>query len=236
MKLKIKNLNKSYETKEIFNDLNFTFESGKIYGLLGRNGAGKTTFFNILNDDVDCETKEIILTDANQKIKDLSISDIGYVTTIPAVPEFLTGYEFLKFFLEINKDKIKNLKDIDYYFSLVNIKEEEKDLLLKDYSHGMKNKIQFLINIITDPKIILLDEPLTSLDIVAQDEMKNLLKSLKENHIIILSTHILELALDLCDEIVIINNKQFELVSKKNLLKETYKTEILNILKGLNNV
>lgn len=236
MKLKIKNLNKSYETKEIFNDLNFTFESGKIYGLLGRNGAGKTTFFNILNDDVDCETKEIILTDANQKIKDLSISDIGYVTTIPAVPEFLTGYEFLKFFLEINKDKIKNLKDIDYYFSLVNIKEEEKKLLLKDYSHGMKNKMQFLINIITDPKIILLDEPLTSLDIVAQDEMKNLLKSLKENHIIILSTHILELALDLCDEIVIINNKQFELVSKKNLLKETYKTEILNILKGLNNV
>ena len=236
MKLKIKNLNKSYETKEIFNDLNFTFESGKIYGLLGRNGAGKTTFFNILNADIDCETKEIILTDANQKIKDLSISDIGYVTTIPAVPEFLTGYEFLKFFLEINKDKIKNLKDIDYYFSLVNIKEEEKKLLLKDYSHGMKNKMQFLINIITDPKIILLDEPLTSLDIVAQDEMKNLLKSLKENHIIILSTHILELALDLCDEIVIINNKQFELVSKKNLLKETYKTEILNILKGLNNV
>ena len=53
MKLKIKNLNKSYETKEIFNDLNFTFESGKIYGLLGRNGAGKTTFFNILNDDID---------------------------------------------------------------------------------------------------------------------------------------------------------------------------------------
>ncbi len=236
MKLKIKNLNKSYETKEIFNDLNFTFESGKIYGLLGRNGAGKTTFFNILNDDIDCESKEIILTDANQKIKDLSISDIGYVTTIPAVPEFLTGYEFLKFFLEINKDKIKNLKDIDYYFSLVNIKEEEKKLLLKDYSHGMKNKMQFLINIITDPKIILLDEPLTSLDIVAQDEMKNLLKSLKENHIIILSTHILELALDLCDEIVIINNKQFELVSKKNLLKETYKKEILNILKGLNNV
>lgn len=236
MKLKIKNLNKSYETKEIFNDLNFTFESGKIYGLLGRNGAGKTTFFNILNDDIDCESKEFILSDSNQKINDLSTSDIGYVTTIPAVPEFLTGYEFLKFFLEINKDKIKDLKDIDYYFSLVNIKEEDRKLLLKDYSHGMKNKMQFLINIITNPQIILLDEPLTSLDIVAQDEMKNLLKNLKNNHIIILSTHILELALDLCDEIVIINNKQFELVSKKNLLKETYKTEILNILKGLNNV
>ncbi len=236
MKLKIKNLNKSYETKKIFNDLNFTFESGKIYGLLGRNGAGKTTFFNILNDDIDCESKEFILSDSNQKIKDLSTSDIGYVTTIPAVPEFLTGYEFLKFFLEINKDKIKDLKDIDYYFSLVNIKEEDRKLLLKDYSHGMKNKMQFLINIITNPQIILLDEPLTSLDIVAQDEMKNLLKNLKNNHIIILSTHILELALDLCDEIVIINNKQFELVSKKNLLKETYKTEILNILKGLNNV
>ena len=82
MKLKIKNLNKSYETKEIFNDLNFTFESGKIYGLLGRNGAGKTTFFNILNDDIDCESKEFFLSDSNQKIKDLSIRDNLLISAI----------------------------------------------------------------------------------------------------------------------------------------------------------
>ena len=72
----------------------------------------------------------------------------------------------------------------------------------------MKNKMQILINIIAKPKVILLDEPLTSLDIVVQDEMKKLFKTLKKDHIIIFSTHILELAMDLCDSIVILNNKE----------------------------
>ena len=99
----------------------------------------------------------------------------------------------------------------------------------------MKNKIQILINIITNPKIILLDEPLTSLDIVVQQDMKNLLKSLKNNHIIIFSTHILELATDLCDEIVILNNKKLELVKKDNLNTDKYKNKILNELKDSSN-
>ena len=99
----------------------------------------------------------------------------------------------------------------------------------------MKNKIQILINIITNPKIILLDEPLTSLDIVVQQDMKNLLKSLKKDHIIIFSTHILELATDLCDEIVILNNKKLELVKKDNLNTDKYKNKILNELKDSSN-
>ena len=95
----------------------------------------------------------------------------------------------------------------------------------------MKSKIQILINIIANPKVILLDEPLTALDIVVQEEMKNLLKDLKKDHIIIFSTHILELALDLCDEIVILSNKKLELISKKNLNTKSYKEKILNQLR-----
>ena len=78
----------------------------------------------------------------------------------------------------------------------------------------MKNKMQMLINIISNPKVILLDEPLTSLDIVVQEEMKKILKSLKKDHIIIFSTHILEIAMDLCDEIVILNKKKLDVVEK----------------------
>ena len=124
---------------------------------------------------------------------------------------------------------------IDYYFKLVKINRADQDKLLKDYSHGMKNKMQILINIITNPKIILLDEPLTSLDIVVQEEMKKLLKSLKSDHIIIFSTHILELALDLCDEIVIINDGHIELVEKDNLNKAKYKKKIIDSLKDVKN-
>ena len=88
-----------------------------------------------------------------------------------------------------------------------------------------------LVNIIINPKIILLDEPLTALDIVAQEEIKKMFQALKDNHIIIFSTHILELAIDLCDEIVVLNNKNLELISKENLNTKKYKDKIIAALK-----
>ena len=230
MKLEIVNLCKNYGKKEVLRNIDFTFEEGKIYGLLGRNGAGKTTFFNSLNNDITITDGSFYLEDEYGRNL-LNTKDIGYVLSTPIVPEFLTAKEFLRFYLDINKDKIDNLKDIDYYFDLVKLNKEDQNILLKDYSHGMKNKIQILVNIISNPKVILLDEPLTSLDIVVQEDMKNLLKSLKENHIIMFSTHILELATDLCDEIVILNNKKLELIEKKNLNTKKYKDKIIKSLK-----
>jgi len=230
MKLEIKNLNKSYNEKQVLKDINFTFEENRIYGLIGRNGAGKTTFFNALNEDIEIDSGEILLDD-----EQLSCNDIGYVISTPIVPEFLTAKEFLTFFLETHKE-MKDIKDIDYYFDLVSIDEKDQDKLLKDYSHGMKNKIQLLINIINNPKVILLDEPLVSLDVIVQDDIKKLLKKLKKDHIVIFSTHILELALDLCDEIVLIKDKNFEKVKKSNMSTKKYKDQILNILKGEENV
>lgn len=230
MELKITNLNKSYGAKKVLENVEFTFEEGKIYGLLGRNGAGKTTFFNAINSDIEVDSALFYLDN-----KPLDTKDIGYVTSTPIVPEFLTGKEFLKFYIDINKDKIKEKKSLEEYFDLVKLNKKDQNILLKEYSQGMKNKIQILINIITNPKIILLDEPLTSLDIVVQQDMKNLLKSLKNDHIIIFSTHILELATDLCDEIVILNNKKLELVKKDNLNTDKYKNKILNELKDSSN-
>ncbi len=226
MILKIENLNKSYGEKTVLKNVNYTFENGKIYGLLGRNGAGKTTFFNALNQDIKIESGSIKLDD-----EELTYKDIGYVISSPIVPEFLTGKEFLKFFIDINEDIIENKLSIEEYFKLVGIKEKDQNKLLKDYSTGMKNKIQILINIIKNPKVLLLDEPLTSLDIVVQEEIKNILKDMKKEHIVIFSTHILELATDLCDEIVIISNNELEHIPKSNLDKNEYKNKIINALK-----
>lgn len=234
MKLEIVELTKNYGDKQVLDDISFTFEDGKIYGLLGRNGAGKTTFFNALNKDIYVDNGRFYLETIYGKEK-LDTKDIGYVISTPVVPEFLTGREFLQFFLDINKDKIKDLKDIDYYFDLVHLDKKDQNVLLKEYSHGMKNKMQILINVITNPKVILLDEPLTALDIVVQEEMKELFKTLKKDHIIILSTHILELATDLCDEIVILHNKKLELIEKKNINTKKYKDKIINLLKDEKN-
>ena len=229
MKLIIKDLKKSFEKKEVLKNINFTFESGKIYGLLGRNGAGKTTLFNCLNEDLDIDSGEFYL-ETDKKIK-IEAQDIGYVLSTPNVPEFLTGREFLKFFIEINQERIENQKTIDEYFDLIKIEVEDRDKLLKDYSHGMKNKMQMLVNIIMNPKVLLLDEPLTSFDVVVAEEMKNLLKSIKKDHIIIFSTHIMELALDLCDEIVLLNKGVLEHVDKKTNKDESLKEKVIESLK-----
>ena len=234
MKLEVNNLKKSYGEKLVLDDIDFSFESGKIYGLIGRNGAGKTTFFNSLNSDIDIDSGSFYLEDEYGR-NSLSTNDIGYVVSTPIVPEFLTAREFLEFFMEINKDKVDKDKTVDDYFSLVQISREDQDKLLKDYSHGMKNKMQILINVIAHPKIILLDEPLTSLDVVVQDEMKKLFKSLKSKHIIIFSTHILEIAMDLCDEIIILNNGKLELIEKSNLNTKKYKDKIISSLKDKKN-
>lgn len=229
MKLVIKNLKKTFDKKQVLNDINFEFEKGKIYGLLGRNGAGKTTLFNCINEDLPCDSGEFFIRDNVDR--KLEPEDIGYVLSIPNVPEFLTGREFLKFFVDINKNRIKNLKTIDEYFEFMKIDVSDRDKLLKDYSHGMKNKMQMLVNIISRPNILLLDEPLTSFDVVVAEEMKQLLKSIKKDHIIIFSTHIMELALDLCDEIVILNKGVLEIVDKKNLDNKHFKDKIIEALK-----
>ena len=231
MKLVIENLSKSFDKKEVLKNINFTFESGKIYGLLGRNGAGKTTFFNCLNEDLKCDSGEFYLSDGKSN-KIIESSDIGYVLSTPVVPEFLTGREFLKYFIDINKDNIKDLKTIDEYFDIVKIDIEDRDKLMKDYSHGMKNKMQMLIYLIASPNSLLLDEPLTSFDVVVAEEMKELLKKMKKNRILIFSTHIMELALDLCDEIVVLNKGELLEIKRDELTDKELKNKIINVLKG----
>lgn len=230
MKFVIDHLSKRFESKEVLRDITFTFEEGKIYGLLGRNGAGKTTLFNCLNRDIRADSGTVFLEDAGGA-RELSPEDIGYVLSTPTVPEFLTGREFLKFFLDINESSIQNIRSADEYFDMMSIAPEDRDKLLKDYSHGMKNKMQMLINIIAQPKVLLLDEPLTSLDVVVAEEMKQLLRAQKEGKITIFSTHIMDLALDLCDEIVLLSHGMLEVVEKSNLDSQEFKEKIIAALK-----
>ena len=234
MKLIIKNLDKTYKDKNVIDYASFEFESGKIYGLLGRNGAGKTTLFNCINKDIKFEDGECYLEIDGQK-KEIETYDVGYVVSTPEVPAFLTAREFLKFFIDINFEDIDGIKTIDEYFDMIGIKEDDRDRLLKDYSHGMKNKMQMIVNLITNSKILLLDEPLTSLDVVAAEDMKKLLIENKKDRILILSTHIMELAMTMCDEIVLLTKGKLVHISRevdgKILSDEEFKDEIVTRLR-----
>ncbi|WP_455720267.1 ABC transporter ATP-binding protein [Agathobacter sp.] len=230
MEFTIEHLAKSFEQKQVLKDINFTFEEGKIYGLLGRNGAGKTTLFNCINSDISKDAGECYLIKDGQK-EQVTPEHVGYVLSAPTVPEFLTAREFLKFFIDINSESMSEIKPLDAYFDEMRIEPGDRDRLMKDYSHGMKNKMQMLINMIAEPDILLLDEPLTSLDVVVAEEMKQLLRAKKNGRITIFSTHIMDLALDLCDVIVLLSHGELEVVDKENLGEKEFKDKIIAALK-----
>ena len=233
MRLIVEHVSKRYGEKQVLRDVDFAFEDGKIYGLLGRNGAGKTTLLSCINGDVRTDGGAFYMEETGRR-RGLSPEDIGYVPSTPTVPEFLTGREFLKFFLDIHEKTIPNLRPLDEYFDEVSIAPEDRDKLLKDYSHGMKNKMQMLLSLIARPNVMLLDEPLTSLDVVVAEEMKQLLRSMKEGRILIFSTHIMDLALDLCDEIVLLSHGELEIVDKENLNSQAFKDKIIAALREEN--
>lgn len=230
MQLIIDKLSKSYGKKQVLKESTFTFESGKIYGLLGRNGAGKTTLFNCINKDVKTNGGSCMLSTGSQ-LRELTAQDVGYVLSEPTVPEFLTGREFLRFFLDIHHNAVPTDDILDDYLSRMHLDPGDRDKLMKDYSHGMKNKMQMLINILAQPNVMLLDEPLTSLDVVVAEEMKDILRSVKSDRIVIFSTHILDLALDLCDEIVLLNHGQLERVERSDLDDDDFKARIIAALR-----
>ena len=229
MKLILEQITKSFGPKSVLKGAGYTFEQGRIYGLLGRNGAGKTTLFNCISGECPADTGTIAL-DSGGGPRPLTQDDVGYVLSTPFVPDFLTGYEFVKFFLEIS-DHSGSRRSADDWLDLVGIAAEDRHRLMKDYSHGMKNKMQMLCFLIARPPVILLDEPLTSFDVVAAAEMKDLLRGMKQDHIIIFSTHILELAADLCDDIVLLNHGLLEEVDAALIHTPQFEERVVELLK-----
>ena len=231
MQLILDQIRKSFGTKEVLKNASFTFEQGKIYGLLGRNGSGKTTLFNCLSAEFPADGGTVSLVDEYGQTRTPKQGDIGYVLSTPVVPEFLTGREFVKFFLEITGDPGRTGRTADDWLALVGIEKDDRDRLMRGYSHGMKNKVQMLCFLIGRPPVILLDEPLTSFDVVAALEMKNLLREMKDEHILIFSTHILQLATDLCDDIVVLNHGLLEEVDPALIHTPEFEQRIVDILR-----
>ena len=226
MKLVLNQVSKKFDDKVILNEVNHTFEMGKIYGLLGKNGAGKTTLFNCVSQNLMVDGGQITLDDR----LDYRDTQIGYVYATPRLPAFMTGYEFIKYFIEIHADEISEAKDPSDYLTLIGIEEADHHALIRDYSHGMQNKVQMLTSLITAPPVLLLDEPLTSFDVVAAHEMKKILLSIKPETIIIFSTHILSLAQDLCDEIVLLHHGDLRSIDASDFQSPDFEEQLIKIL------
>lgn len=231
MKLIVKNLSKAFGKKEVLKNASYTFDQGEVYALLGRNGSGKTTLFKLITDSIVKDSGEVLL-EVDGKTSPLDFKDVFFMVSEPELPKFLTGREFISFFIEANKENIKDTKYLDSYFSLVDLDTDDSNRLIQDYSTGMKNKLQMLMFLILRPRVILMDEPLTSLDVVIQLQMKKIIREIHKDHIIIFSTHILQLAKDICDRIVLLHDKSLNPVD--SLIKDdpAFEDTIINLLSG----
>ncbi len=227
MQMLVSNLSKAFDQKIVLDNITMNFEKGKIYALVGRNGCGKTTFFNCIAKEISADLGSVTFDDGTL----VEAKDVGYVYANPMLPEFLTGNEFLKFFLEVHKERGFVSSDVDAYFDSIQFDRLDRDKLIKNYSHGMRNKLQMLCVTILKPKVLLLDEPLTSFDLVASIEMKQQLRDLREGCITILSTHILQIAREICDELVVLHKGEMRQIDNLNLQDPNIEGELLEILK-----
>ncbi len=210
--LTLNEISKSIKDKTIVDKVSFEIKPGSVNGLLGPNGAGKTSTFYLIAGLIKLDSGEIIFNGAdisNMPMHKRSNMGIKYLPQEPSIFQDLTVYENLYGLAEISfkeKNKISQFmtQSIEE-FSL----EKILDLKGRQLSGGQRRKVEIARTLAASPKIILLDEPFAGIDPIAIDEIKNVLRTLKEKGIAILITdHNVREALDICDNAIVVNRGQ----------------------------
>ena len=206
--LEIKGLTKKYKNadKNAIEDINLTIENGDIYGFIGPNGAGKSTTIKCLVGIHSFEKGSIMLDGLSIKDNPIEFKhQISYVPDNPDLYEFLTGMEYINFVSNVYDEDVSK-EDIINLAKKFNL---ENNLLepIRTYSHGMKQKIALIGALIHKPKLIVLDEPFVGLDPKAAFDLKEIIKELCQNGMMVFfSSHVLEVVEKFCNKIAIIKN------------------------------
>ena len=199
MKIEVKNVTKSFKNVEVLHDVNLSFQSGNIYGIYGRNGAGKSVFLKLLCGFYIPTKGTILYDNENLNLKNEFPKDLRALIERPCFFDDLSGFDNLKLLAKIqNKIGDKEILDALKRVNLL----EEKDKKYGKYSLGMKQKLGIVQAIMEDPKVMILDEPFNGIE---QETVKKLITYLKEERkkgkLIIISTHIMDDLKLLADEI-----------------------------------
>ena len=220
--IKTENLTKKYKNKIAVNKLNLEIKEGELFSLLGTNGAGKTTTLKMLSTLIKPTSGNIIINELDlsknkQKIKE--ILNISLQDT--AIAKNLTVLENLNFFAgvyEINNKETK-IEELIKLFKLENVLNQKA----KTLSGGWQRKLSIALALINEPKILFLDEPTLGLDVIARKELWNIIKTLKNNTTIILTTHYMEEAEKLSDRVGIMKEGTLKIVGTPEHIKKESK-------------
>ncbi len=228
--LKAENVTKTYNAgkKLALEDFSIDVPEASIYGLLGPNGAGKTTFIRIINQITQADSGNVFIN--NQKLNPEHIRQIGYMPEERGLYKNMTVGDQLLYFGEL-KGMTKNdaLTQAKYWFEQLEIDQWWKKKL-SELSKGMAQKIQFVVTVLHQPKLLILDEPFSGFDPVNANMIKDQILNLKKNGTtIILSTHRMESVEEMCDYVALINQAKKVLDGKVFDVREQFKKNIFNV-------
>lgn len=220
MKLEIKNIYKSFGSKKVLKGVSFFAESGEAFGLLGRNGTGKTTSIRILMDVFAPENGEVLI---DGKPVDYDKIRIGYLPEERGLYPKKKIIDQLVYFAELNgMSKRDAVKAVDYWLKRLKM-SEHRNKRLDTLSKGNQQKIQLITALAHNPQIIILDEPFSGLDPVNAMLLKDVVKEqIEKGKIVLFSSHQMNYIEEFCSKIGIINNGEMVLQGSLHDIKRNY--------------
>lgn len=230
--ISIKNVTKTYGSLTALDNFSLDVSENEVFGLLGPNGAGKTTLIHILATLIRPSSGYAVINGNNILDDPCKVrSSIGVVFQAPSSDDMLTGYENIKIHaLLYGIPKELREKRISEVLELVGL-TSRKDDQVKKYSGGMRRRLEIARGLVHKPRVLFLDEPTLGLDPSSRGNMWQYIRKLveEENVTIILTTHYMEEADQLCDRICFINNGRITAVDSPTKLKETLSGDIIKI-------
>jgi ABC-2 type transport system ATP-binding protein len=219
--VELKGINKSYQNYKALNDLNLKIPKGKIFGLLGPNGAGKTTLIRILNQILIPDTGKVLFN--GEPLSQKNIINIGYLPEERGLYRKMKIGEQAIYLARLKGLSKKEAKEkLDFWFNKFEI-THWWNKKIEDLSKGMAQKIQFIVTILHEPELLILDEPFSGLDPVNSKLIKKeIIELRKKKTTIILSTHDMNSVEEICDEAAIIHNSNKILEGKVGDLKTQF--------------
>jgi len=226
--IEVRKLTKSYGRQVVLNNLDLEIPKGSIFGLLGPNGAGKTTFIRIVNQIILADAGEVFLND--HPISRLDISKIGYMPEERGLYTKMKVGELLIYLAKLkgmnSRDSKEQIKSLLHEFEIFNWWNRK----IEQLSKGMQQKIQFIVAIMHNPELIILDEPFTGFDPINTDIITQKILDLNKKGVtFMLSTHRMETVEELCTDIALINKANKLLDGRVLEIKNRFKTGLYEI-------
>ena len=207
--IEVKNLCKNYGDRAAISHLNFTIEKGDVVGLLGPNGAGKSTTMKIITGFMAPTSGEALVSGFDVFENPIEVKKrIGYLPETPPVYLDMTVLDYLSFVADLKMVDPKKKKEFIQNSLLKTQTESVQNRLIRNLSKGFKQRVGLAQALVSNPEILILDEPTVGLDPKQVAEVRQLIKDLRGHHTIILSTHILSEVQATCNKVIIIHQGQ----------------------------